>query len=218
MRVKKYKAFTLIEVLIASGLSIILMTSAINIYFIIMRLLVRQNEYVQVLQDSQYLYWHFYNNLTNSVGIQDIQEIIENDCKDNCIKIVQDYLYQKQQHYQLEIISKNELKRYFNQLGHGSSLLDMVISESSILMLNNYKITNDKSLRYTRDFYFIVKLNNNVDSSLYYCTNNRCEEMLRNIKSFQVEYINNRYYLFSLTFSCGHYMNFAIGQGGVFAV
>jgi type II secretory pathway pseudopilin PulG len=193
---KKYYAFTIIESLVATALMLIVFTVFLQVLFICQNLVIRTELYIQNLYRSQFLYWLFYNQITENIGVMHIQEFIEHADND-LIATFSKKLINLDMVDRVSIIHNHQVNNF--KISNIKNRLD---TASDVIKI---KIYNDSELNQHENIYYVAKINEQSQSkALYQYSENRSEELIRGLNCMQVKKItknNLDYYVFKFKFT-----------------
>ena len=191
------------ECLIASSIAIIIFTSLSYVIFFIGKLNQQADISIKYLNDSQYLYWFFYNQITLNQGIYNLKDT-DLDAQGDKNSISQFLMNKLQQPAIVQLLTKKE---FIDQYRLSYYLQNKVANDSSILKVihPSTDCRDGQQLCYLEKFFYIAHKQSvgKISFGLYQYFNHYSDELVADVTSMQVKmskYGNKNYYYFSFSF------------------
>jgi hypothetical protein len=205
------KAFSLLECLVASSLMLVIIATITQGMFIITSLNQKTEIYLKYLNNSQYLYWLFYDHITENLGVYNLSDELMNNYQDIFInKIMIDKFIELNKIPKIELLSTQEFIVKYNL---SSNIQSKLVKNTSVVKISFLKLNSKKDPKKDDNINFITEervyyvaqrfLNNKITYGLYQYLNNYSDELVSDVSDMQVreKYINNnRYFYFTFIF------------------
>lgn len=204
-KIEKYHAFTIIESLLVLSVTLIVFSIFMQALFICRTLINKTDTHIENLYKSQFLYWLFYQQITENIGVNHIEPFIITADKN-----LLDIFIKKRMNLELNnrvmIINKTDknLSGFKNRLE----------PSSDIIKIKKYADSNIREQEYI--YYIAKKIGQSNHYALYQYSNQRAEELINGISKMKIQKItkyHRDYYLFEFKLdSQVELLSFAIKQ------
>lgn len=189
LTVKNYSAFTLLELLLTASVSLILIFIISEILVLNYKITIKTDKYHNAITSDQYLYWFFYNQITENIGLKYFEE-------ENIEKGLKQFLLVKQIET-IKIFTTNEV---LVEKKLPERVRFRLAESSNVLQISNLNMV-DNNLEVEECLYYVASaaVERKQQYSLYQYKNGQSEELVRGIVNMSVEQINlrdDRYFIF----------------------
>lgn len=200
------KGFSILESLVATSLLLLLTLMITNLLLHVYQKLDTQKKYAYFLNSSQFLYWYFFNNITENIGVYNLENTnfaTNNNYFKNNIDIKNIFALRS---HKVKVIGYEEFKQeIINRNIHAGLSLKDIVKESDILQINFLSIDNrnngqKNSILLGSKFYYIAQVSDQK-YSLFVLVQNRQEELVKNVQKFNVNIVkhnNMNFYVFNI--------------------
>ncbi len=154
-----------------------------------------QKKYTYFLYSSQYLYWYFFNNITENIGVNNLNYSDFITINSTELGKVLAQRFNKVKVIKFKDIQQNIINISLKNLQKDSDILRI-----KFLTIREDNESKKKSVIETQKLYYVAK-SSEQEYSLFVFTNQRQEELVKNIRNFTINIVkknNNEFYIFNM--------------------
>lgn len=209
---KKYlKALTILESLVVTLISIILMQCVCASLFLISKFNLQAQNNLKHLNASQYIYWLFHQQISENIGVLNItQEQIKHLTREDINKILYFNYSEDQKNQKVVLLSAEDFIRDYKL---SKFIAKKVKSDSTVIKIKQLAVKkNIQNAKQTKfDISIIEKIyyigqkyaNKKFHYGLFQYSNNYSDELVADVTDMQIKKVvhwNQVYYYFQISF------------------
>ncbi len=211
MQKKHLEAFTILESLVVTLISIILMQCVCASLFLISKLNLQAQNNLKYLNASQYIYWLFNQQISENIGVLNVtDEQIKILTREDVNKILYFNYSEDQKNQKVELLSAQDFIRDYKL---SKFIAKKVKSDSTVIKIKQLAVKkNIQNVKQTKlnisiieKIYYIGQkyANKKIHYGLFQYNNNYSDELVADVTDMRIKkvmHLNRAYYYFQISF------------------